>query len=405
MLIEFRVSNYRSFNEEVAFSMVAAPRLRKLKGNTHHTPEMKALKIPPLLKVAAIYGPNASGKSNLLLALDAVSDLIEGNFVTEQLKITPHKYDDVKLKEPSKFNLVFLARQENKLQTYSLEIWATSDRIIKETLWCDEIDGDNPLYARSYDDIKKEDRYVFSKHLEGSKALHQVWCKSTPPNSLFLTKAVNNSDGTLLQLKTPQNWLLWFLSINTPKDELKIRHGFLKTLMMRPEKLRQNDLASIAQFISDFDIPIQKIDVKKRNESYEITFTHLIAGKIYDFDISEESDGTKTLFFLALAFTYSKELAQTLVFDELDRSIHPLIIRKIVEQMSKNEIGTQLIFTTHDTHLMDSNVMRRDQFWLMERSRKGASTLTSIYEYKGREGEDIEKRYYEGRYRALPIVF
>ena len=93
-----------------------------------------------------------------------------------------------------------------------------------------------------------------------------------------------------------------------------------------------------------------------------------------------------------------------LVVDELDSSLHPKIVAALVEKHINSEIPSQLIFTTHDTHLMDAKLLRRDQFWITERDINGATQLRSIHDFEGRDSEDIEKRYYEGRYRGLPLV-
>lgn len=93
-----------------------------------------------------------------------------------------------------------------------------------------------------------------------------------------------------------------------------------------------------------------------------------------------------------------------LVVDELDSSLHPKIVELLIEKHCDSENVSQLIFTSHNTHLMDSKLMRRDQIWLTERDVNGATQLRSVHDFEGREGEDIEKRYYAGRYRALPIL-
>jgi AAA15 family ATPase/GTPase len=90
--------------------------------------------------------------------------------------------------------------------------------------------------------------------------------------------------------------------------------------------------------------------------------------------------------------------------DELDSSLHPKIVATLVEKHINSKTSSQLIFTTHDTHLMDTKLLRRDQFWITERDMNGATQLRSIHDFQGRESEDIEKRYYEGRYRGLPFV-
>ncbi len=94
----------------------------------------------------------------------------------------------------------------------------------------------------------------------------------------------------------------------------------------------------------------------------------------------------------------------TLAVDELDSSLHPEIVSAIVEKLLKLESPAQLIFTTHDTHLMNTRLLRRDQFWLTERDKNGAKALRSIHDFDGRESEDIEKRYFAGRYRSLPVL-
>jgi AAA15 family ATPase/GTPase len=93
-----------------------------------------------------------------------------------------------------------------------------------------------------------------------------------------------------------------------------------------------------------------------------------------------------------------------LAVDELDSSLHPEIVASILSKHLESDLTTQLIFTTHDTHLMNTKILRRDQFWVTERDANGATNLFSIHDFEGREGEDVEKRYFEGRYRGLPLI-
>jgi AAA15 family ATPase/GTPase len=99
-----------------------------------------------------------------------------------------------------------------------------------------------------------------------------------------------------------------------------------------------------------------------------------------------------------------QKTCSVLVVDELDSSLHPKLVEALVEKHLESGLDSQLIFTTHDTHLMDSKLLRRDQIWMTERDAAGSTQLRSVHDFVGREGEDIEKRYYEGRYRSLPIV-
>jgi AAA15 family ATPase/GTPase len=413
MLIEFRVSNYRSFNEEVVFSMVAAPRLRSHKENTVHSQEMKELGVPPLLKAAAIYGPNASGKSNLLSAMDALSSLVEGN---EKTVFTQHRYDENAIEEPCRFSISFLSTHKTKLKIYDLTIWVCQKRVWKESLSCADNVTNELLYSRVYDKKTDKDHYVFGKALEGNKELHKLWESATPEKKLFLSQAVKNSSPKYTQLRSAHSWFEYRCRFSKSENEFLWDRATFLYLSSLSDKEANSELDKVAQFLSDIDIPVSKISIDKAalllsalsstpRNSKSVIFTHFINGKSYDFPLSDESTGTQNLFFISTPLLLSQRVGQILTFDELDSSLHPLIIKKLLEKQSSYLNDSQLIFTTHDTHLMDAKVLRRDQFWLMDRNREGASVLRSIYEYKGRESEDIEKRYYEGRYRALPIVF
>ena len=137
-------------------------------------------------------------------------------------------------------------------------------------------------------------------------------------------------------------------------------------------------------------------------------FTHKTALGEADLSFQEESEGTQNLVGFWLPWS-TRDLSPDedrciLAVDELDSSLHPTIVANLVKRHLEAEVPSQLIFTTHDTHLMDSGLLRRDQVWITERDENGATQLRSIHDFEGREGEDLEKRYYEGRYRGLPLV-
>jgi AAA15 family ATPase/GTPase len=125
-----------------------------------------------------------------------------------------------------------------------------------------------------------------------------------------------------------------------------------------------------------------------------------------DFDFSEESGGTKNLigFWLPWFMINHTDGSGILSVDELDSSLHPTIVADLIEKHLDSGLNTQLIFTTHDTHLMNARTLRRDQFWITERDTNGATCLFSVHDFEGREGEDVERRYFEGRYRGLPLI-
>lgn len=409
MLIEFSVANYRSFRERQTFSMVAAPRLRK-KENTF-LPEVAGEKLPALLKVAAIYGPNASGKSNLLAALDVVATIANRKPTSTHvnLPVTPFRFDKELATEPSRFEIHFV-RDGCR---YQFELAATAQRILEERLTAFPRGRESLMYERNH--WKTADEYKFGAGLEGGRDVHETWRKLTGPRTLFISQAVANSSEELVQLKRPFQWI---------SEGISVING-MQGWAGASRKLAHDNavLASdISRFLQDIDVPVTKIradeasaslDAEKRFEATEpvlnkTILTHKTALGEADFDFAEESEGTKNLIGFWLPWSFlgqsGNSMFQALVVDELDSSLHPEIVATLVRRHIGVDRPAQLIFTTHDTHLMDTGLLRRDQFWLTERDANGATQLRSIHDFEGREGEDIEKRYYEGRYRALPIL-
>jgi AAA15 family ATPase/GTPase len=413
MLIEFSLSNYRSFRERQTFSMVAASRLHK-KENTFK-PIVKGEKLPALLKLVAIYGPNASGKSNLIKALGVIKTIAHRSpNAQSDLPVMPFRFDPLLATKPSRFEIHFI---KDALR-YQFDLAVTKERIVEERLTAFPNGKASVLYERIYDG--KVDDYRFGTKLEGGKELHNAWRQLTGPKSLFISQAVANSSEELQQLRAPFAWLKKGLFdpdlrswANSTQDLLQgepygTKHitSFLQSLDVPVTRLRFESLdglgAVLRQNRSEFGESIEE-NIKP---ILKTVFTHKTALGEADFDFEEESDGTKGLigFWLPWLMLENDRSFGVLVIDELDSSLHPKIVASLVEKHLTYENPAQLIFSAHDTHLMDTKLLRRDQFWLTERDANGATTLRSIYEFEGREGEDLEKRYYEGRYRGLPIV-
>lgn len=412
MLIEFSVSNFRSFREKQTFSMVAAPRLQKR--DNVFKPVVKGEKLPDLLKVAAIYGPNASGKSNLIKALDIVSNAArrEPSVEFKPFPVSPFRFDVELANQPSRIELHFVCNG----QRYQFELALTEQRIIYERLVIFPKGKEIPLYERRH--LSAGDDYTFGDHLEGGEELHKLWKNITNPQVLFITQAVANSSEELKQLREPLNWL---------RNGLFIIYGkWQETLKeLSQEKLEKSNVFAdgLSSFLQDVDVPVTNIRIDKISSEFinpllqvghntktetRTTLTHRTALGESEFDFEDESDGTKNLIGFWLLWDLhmrAKNLSPIIpIIDELDSSLHPEIMMSLIAKHIKSDEPSQLIFTTHDTHLMDTKLLRRDQFWLTERDANGATQLRSIHDFEGRESEDLEKRYYEGRYRGLPFV-
>ncbi len=416
MLIEFSVSNFRSFRERQTFSMVAAPRLRK-KENVI-SPVVKGEKLPDLLKMAAVYGPNASGKSNLVKALGVFRDIMTPEPSTEKqaLPVAPFRFDPTLIDQPSRFEWHFICEH----QRYAFELALTSERIIEEKLTSFPMGKETILYHRQRNG--NGDQYHFGAQLEGGEFLHQAWRDLTNSQTLFIKQAVANSNEALKQLGVPFGWLAASSKLGADRMQTWAT-GALHLAALQPKIA-----AEIATFLQSIDVPMVDMRFEQNADAYKspdltdsellvmltnpakrakATFTHETALGKAEFDLADESEGTHNLigfWLLWAAHNRQGNESNFLAIDELDSSLHPNIISTLIQQRQTQEQGGQLIFTTHDTHLMDTKLLRRDQIWLTERDANGATQLYSIHDIAGRESEDIEKRYYEGRYRGLPVL-
>lgn len=422
MLIEFSVSNFRSFREKQTFSMVAAPRLGKKENLIK--PQIVGEKFPNLLKMAAIYGPNATGKSNFVKAFEVFSNLVRYNSKTDGplLPITPFRFDNALRNEPSIFEVHFI----NDGKRYEFYFEVTQERIVAEKLIVIIKGKDHPLYSRRY--ISGKDEYSFDDSLEGGPLLHEAWQNLTSSKAFFISQAVANSNESLQQLRTPYNWLI--SSLRTPPSDLtRFIDAYHLVINSNPDFKYDVELSS---FLSELDVPIKEVKFElnegagqskeaiqqildSRDSSkldsltreFKTTFTHTSALGDAEFDFEDESDGTRNLAgfsFLWKIITTHTHMPSVHIIDELDSSLHPKIVEKLVKLLHSIDVSSQIIFTTHDTHLMNTKLLRRDQIWVTERDMNGATKLHSVYDFDGRESEDVEKRYYEGRYRGLPIL-
>jgi len=420
MLIEFSVSNFRSFRERQTFQMTAAPRLGK-KVNTFPA-GASGEKLPDLLKVAAIYGSNASGKSSFIHALGMIERLAtrKPDATTRDIPVRPFRFDRALLDEPSTFEMHFVVHGLR----YQFLVGATQNRIMNEALYTYPKGKEALLYSRRH--VSGSDEYIFGETFEGGDVLRDAWRRMTGPQSLFISQAVANSSEDLRQLRNPFEWLTEGLFVIDDPAQL----SFMGEKVHATEN--KNLSAGICTFLQQIDVPVTSIhwepdkdagtEVAAPKSSEEVdqyskfkrkgktTLTHETRLGSADFDISEESSGTRNLigFWVpSVMLTSSHQGAsiryRVVVVDELDASLHPEAVEHLVQMHLESGAMTQLIFTTHDTHLMSTKLLRRDQLWITDRDSNGATNLMSIHSFKGREGEDVEKRYFEGRYRGLPI--
>ena len=227
----------------------------------------------------------------------------------------------------------------------------------------------------------------------------------------------------MTQLKTPWSWFHDSCLVINQNTLQSWSRATRKVLALMPDTADH-----LANFLDDVDIPVSSISITSESEEKlsavfekvedftnfeqdtKTTLTHKSALGEANFDFKEESEGTRNLIgfwlpWFTLGMKGNKDGdSLTLAIDELDSSLHPQIVVNIIKKHISSSKSSQLIFTTHDTHLMNSKILRRDQFWITERDKDAATRLFSIHDFEGREGEDLERRYFAGRYRGLPLT-
>ncbi|TYE90527.1 AAA family ATPase [Klebsiella pneumoniae] len=414
MLIEFRVKNFRSLRDEQVLSLVASK--DKTLQDTH-TQATGISAAPAVLRSAVVYGANASGKSNLIKALQYMRGVVTESATAMQpsqtFAVQQFRLDAVSVGQPSEFEVTFL----NDGVRYQYGFAMTTQRIVSEHLLVYKSFKPQHWFTRRFDADTSKDIYDFGPGLKGPKNL---WEGATRPNALFLSMAVQLNSESLRPLF---DWFLNHLVIFNEQAQLSPQ--------MSIELLKKADgRKEICNFLSSADISIADIDVETRKvpgqaihfdlmagktevrseemEEHKVLFHHVTEQGKAVFDIMDESNGTRNLLFLAAPVLNNLNKGLTLVIDELDNSLHTLLVRELVRLFHRPEIntgGAQLIFTTHDTSLLDApNLFRRDQVWFVEKDRDQTSTLVSLSEFSPRKNEALERGYLMGRYGGVPFL-
>ncbi|EKO3988880.1 ATP-binding protein [Vibrio furnissii] len=417
MLIQFTVKNYRSIKEEQVFSMVKAKGDELLASNTF---EPSSAASEPLLRSAVIYGANAAGKSNLIRALIDMESIVTQSASYSQegdeLPVTPFLFDDSTVDEPTEFEAVFIMEGVK----YQYGFSATAHRVLEEWLIAYPKVRPQRWFSRVFDEEIQEYDYKFSDYLTGQKT---VWQNTTRANALFLSTAVQlNSE----QLKPVFNW---FKDKLRPSNVIGWGPGFTASLCDN-----ENTRKKILNFLQSADFNIHDIDIKKEKfdpnsipdilpetvkeqiikdmkgrDIIDIKTVHRTnSGKSITLDFDEESDGTQKFFSFAGPWMDVLENGYVLVIDELHDSLHPKMVKYLVNLFHSNKTNpknAQLIFTTHETSILNQDVFRRDQIWFCEKNSSQETSLYPLTDFSPRKDrENLELGYLSGRYGALPFI-
>ncbi len=423
MIIEFRVKNHRCFRDEQVLSMVAGTDKKSLPGNVIETDKFR------LLRSAAIYGPNASGKSSLIEALGFMQHFVVNSARSlpgDAIAVDPHRLDLAREGEPSLFELTFLIDGIR----YQYGFTVTRKRVLEEWLYSYPTSRAREWFRREWDEQAGKPKYVFPSHnLKGRK---QEIADEAGENRLFLSWAASRNHEQLLPI---YEWFQYWLRELPPKDLLKpltakmafddeaIR-GVVVQLLQSADigvsGVNVEELEFDESVITQLD-EVQSLAERQRSERvdqmranwdkqwhFHVELKHQGPGEsVVPFSLADESVGTQRFFSVLGPWILALLKGVTIFVDEIDASLHPMLTRKLIRLFHDSEWnrhGAQLILTSHDVSLMDSSLFRRDQIWLTEKDADGAAQLYSLNDYKPRKGENWRKGYMAGRYGAVPIL-
>ena len=397
MLCQFTVKNFKSIREEVTFDMQAAAI------SEHEDRVIKDTDGEVYLPVSAIYGPNGGGKSNVLEALHslvikilrplyATSNNEEVAIKMKKLVIDPFAFDEDTINEPTEFEVFF----RTTLAEYRYELIVKKDVIEYERL----------------DRIKLETgrRSALFERNKNEIVLKGAFAKLKTSDELSDTLPLLSYLGiTYSKNEVVQDVLDWFdeeidfLNYGNPMQELRMavsKSEDMKKLML--------------QMIQEMDLDIVDFRVEeKENDRIEVFTKHIVDKYEAELNLLDESSGTRKLFGLLPFIAKSLLRGTTLVIDELDAKIHPVLLKYLImtfSNMQKNKRGAQLIFTSHDLSTMNSEVFRRDEIWFVAKGNCQNSKLYSLVEFKNEKGESVrkdakfDKQYLEGKYGADPYL-
>ncbi len=418
MLLEFRVQNYRTFKEEAIFSMIASnyDKSERESENVGFDDKFKLR----ILKSAAIFGANASGKSKFVDALSFVRWFALNSFqslkIGDPIPVNPHLLSHSSANQPSRFELVFL--QEGSIFRYGFEVNAT--RVLKEWLYKRENRKEVLIFDRDGDEITAHPvLFRISKN-----EFFKPFIRS---NCLLLSSAAQANDEYVEKI---MNWFRKLKIFSGVESKTQEKMTVSRSLDPQIKEKILSLLVSADTGIVNYDVKVmpqdkfvepevgdnktkQKIIKNIPSHIQGVTTTHLkfdeISGTTEEVEFSlvnDESGGTRKFFALAYPIIEALTDGNTLIVDEFDSNLHPNLTDKIIDLFNSvgNVIGAQLIFNTHNTNLLSSKLMRRDQVWFIEKDICGAAKMYSLSDIQVRKNDKFEKEYLEGGYGAIPYL-
>lgn len=431
MLLRVILKNFLSFEDEVQFDMF--PNMRKESLPNHVTMAADSL---PILKMAAIYGANGAGKSNMLKGVDFIKLLVSEKNFLNQSKVSRYFYalKHNPASQPITLTIEFVTKA-GKAFIYAVEI---GEEGIKS-----EILQESGLGAKENKNVFTREGDTLSFAVKPSDEVQQMikaWSEKNPFASLL---TINNDMPVLSDenIDIVKHWfqeelvLIGFQSVNPNLIKLFKRNKEITEFTSNLFKAVDLGINTVKVQTEDFDewirshneeqLPIEELNKMQSGGISQITGNRItrhftiedgvreISQMIFeqfgkdgfskDMDIVAQSDGTVRLLTLVPAFYGAIKKGKTVIIDEIEHSIHPHLIRELVKFFSQQETTGQLIFTTHETCLLDQKFIRTDEVWLVEK-KDGSTHMYSLNDFKIHNTINIANGYMEGRYGAIPFI-
>ncbi|MEM0998325.1 MAG: ATP-binding protein [Bacteroidota bacterium] len=397
MIIEFSVENHKSIAEMQTLSLVAAP-LKSLNPTLQKSNVIKVDDHLSLLKTVALYGANGSGKSNMVNAMVTMLHIIFQSMSDETViesRIRPFALIDPLRKKPTFFQLQFIC--EGQKYRYGFE--ATRSSIVSEWLAGPAKENETYYFQRAGQEIQiNKTRFSEGKDLESKTAETNLFLNVVAAFNGPIAKAIKKYLRGIYALGSVNDKYFRQYTLDSLNDPVLgkevlyfLRSGDTGIEQVREEILSDEERNSKARIFS-----IRTIIDGQGEKVGEIEF---------DFD-EFESAGTKKMFNLAGALLRKLREGGLFIIDEFDARFHPMLTRRIVEMFNSTKLNpgnAQLFFVTHDTNLLDRDLLRRDQIYFAEKDIVGRTSFYSMYDFKGvRNDASFEKNYLKGKFGAIP---
>lgn len=435
MLLRFVVKNFLSFNEETEFNLFPSSRTQNL---SHHKANANGVDI---LRMSALYGANGSGKSNLIKAITALRVMIVSgdvsDFETKKFKLNPANSS-----EPTEFAIEFSCQNKNYYYTISVN----NKQVVYEYLAESIKSKDIMIFERKIQEDKQTINFynAFIKDEKNKYLTEALADKFLEKNQLLISLLATKYQEEFEEIDRLYKFFKQDLIIITPEtipaglehmldssNSLKLFYNsILKTLstgvneiVVQKREVDNQFEASLKKHRSDvfehlksdigaaINFPFDNENILLMNIDDKIiakvisTIHKDTFGKDVMFSLNEESDGTKRLIELILAFENLINNDIVFIIDEIERSIHPLMIKELITKFSKDtKAKGQLIFSTHESCLLDQDIIRTDEVWFAQKDGDGSSKLYSLSDYKVHNTLNIENNYLSGRYGAIPFL-